>query len=90
MTAKQINSEIEYRLAKWVAFHLLQQGIISIEEYEKACADFPQENTIGGPAACEEYAEHGVVSAFVHECRNVGIAAQEPQTFIQTEASNKF
>ena len=40
MTAKQINSEIEYRLAKCVAFNLLQQGIISIEEYEKACADF--------------------------------------------------
>ena len=40
MTAKQINSEIEYRLAKWVAFNLLQQGLISIEEYEKACADF--------------------------------------------------
>ena len=40
MTAKQINSEIEYRLAKCVAFNLLQQGIISIEEYEKSCADF--------------------------------------------------
>ena len=40
MTAKQINSEIEYRLAKCVAFNLLQQGIISIEEYEKVCADF--------------------------------------------------
>ena len=40
MTAKQINSEIEYHLAKWVALNLLQQGVISIEEYEKACADF--------------------------------------------------
>ena len=40
MTEKQINSEIEYRLAKCVAFNLLQQGIISIEEYEKVCADF--------------------------------------------------
>ena len=40
MTAKQINSEIEYRLAKWVAYNLLQQGLISIEEYEKTCADY--------------------------------------------------
>ena len=40
MTEKQINSEIEYRLAKLVALNLLQQGVISIEEYEKACADF--------------------------------------------------
>ena len=40
MTEKQINSEIEYRLAKWVAFNLLQQGLISIGEYEEACADF--------------------------------------------------
>ena len=39
---------------------------------------------------CEEYAEHGVVSAFVHECHNVGISAKESQTFIQTEASNVF
>ena len=40
MTEKQINSEIEYRLAKLVALNLLQRGVISIEEYEKACADF--------------------------------------------------
>ena len=40
MTEKQINSEIEYRMAKWVAFNLLQQGMIYTEEYEKACSDF--------------------------------------------------
>ena len=39
MTEKQINSEIEYRLAKWVAFNLLQQGLISTEEYEKAMTE---------------------------------------------------
>lgn len=35
MNTKQINSEIEYRLAKWLAFNMLQKGIISAEEYEK-------------------------------------------------------
>lgn len=40
MNTKQINLEIEYRLAKWLAFNMLQKGIISAEEYEKACADF--------------------------------------------------
>ena len=40
MNTKQINSEIEYRLAKWIVFNMLQQEIISPDEYEKACDDF--------------------------------------------------
>lgn len=40
MTEKQINSEIVYRLAKWVALNMYKGGVIAADEYKQACATF--------------------------------------------------
>ena len=72
------------------ASHLLDFDFRSWADFGQANMSVIDLNGTMHVNICEEYAEHGVVSAFVHECRNVGIAAQEPQTFIQTEASNVF
>ena len=42
MKKRQINAEIEYRLSKWMAYNMLQEGFISVEEYQTACSEFLQ------------------------------------------------
>ena len=39
---------------------------------------------------CEEYKDQRVIDAFAENCRSVGIAVQEPVTFWQSEACNRF
>lgn len=52
MTEKRIQSEIEYRMAKWIAYNVHHQKLISTEEYKKACADFLLR--FGPPTSCFE------------------------------------
>ena len=56
MKKRQINAEIEYRLSKWMAYNMLQEGFISVEEYQTACSEFLKR--YNPPTSCIEKNEN--------------------------------
>lgn len=56
MDKKQIDSEIGYRLSKWIAFNLLQDELISLDEYQKVCIELLQ--SYNPPTSCIEKYEN--------------------------------